>query len=125
MAETVLIGRERQIVEIPRLDWEHGLAGRKKNIEARIAFMTEDHHRVRNFVVKEIPSQGKPLPSEFIARQLKMPPVRVNSILAELEKNLTFLVRNEQGAVVWAYPVTVDKTPHHATLNTGEQFHAA
>ncbi len=125
MAEMVLIGRERQIVEIPRLDWEQGLAGRKKNIEARIAFMTEDHHRVRNFVVREIPNQGRPLPFEFIARQLKMPSARVNTILAELEKNLTFLVRNEQGAVVWAYPVTVDKTPHHATLNTGEQFYAA
>ena len=125
MREMVWIGQERQIVEIPRLEWERGLAGKKKDIEARIAFMTEDHHRVRNFVVMKIPDQGKPLSPEFINRQLNMPLAKVNSILGDLERNLTFLVRNEKGEVVWAYPVTVDQTPHQVTLNTGEQFYAA
>ncbi len=125
MEEKILIGKDRQIVEILRRDWEQGLAGAKRNIENRIAFMTADHHRVRNFVVREIPSRGEPLAPEFIARQLNMPLDRVNTILGELEKKLTFLVRDEQGAVVWAYPVTVAKTPHRATLDTGERFYAA
>ena len=30
-----------------------------------------------------------------------------------------------QGAVTWAYPVTVDQTPHHLTFNTGEKIYAA
>jgi hypothetical protein len=49
----------------------------------------------------------------------------VNTILDDLEKKLTFLFRNEEGAVAWAYPVTVDKTPHHLTFSTGEQLYAA
>jgi hypothetical protein len=38
---------------------------------------------------------------------------------------MTFLFRNEQGAVAWAYPVTVDRTPHYVTFSTGEQVYAA
>jgi hypothetical protein len=49
----------------------------------------------------------------------------VNAILDELEKHMTFLFRDEQGAVAWAYPVTVDRTPHHVTFDTGEQVYAA
>lgn len=87
--------------------------------------MTADHHRVRNFVVREIPSKGEPLAPAFIARELNMPLAQINAILGELEKKLTFLVRNEQGEVVWAYPVTAAKTPHRATLDTGEKFYSA
>jgi hypothetical protein len=42
-----------------------------------------------------------------------------------LEQHLTFLFRNKQGSVVWAYPVTVDPTPHRVTFNTDEQINAA
>ena len=45
--------------------------------------------------------------------------------LAELERRLFFLVRNEEGAVSWAFPVTVDKTPHRLTFSTGERLHGA
>jgi hypothetical protein len=62
---------------------------------------------------------------EFISQKLKLPLARINAILEELERNLFFLVRNEQGAVSWAYPVTVDHTPHHLTFTTGEQLYAA
>jgi hypothetical protein len=48
----------------------------------------------------------------------------VNALLDELEKKLV-LFRNEQGAVVWAYPATADRTPHHVTFSTGEQGYAA
>ena len=79
----------------------------------------------RNFVVRELPNAGEPLSPEFIAQELDLPVSRVNLILEELEKHLTFLFRNKQGAVTWAYPVTVDRTPHHVTFNTGEQIYAA
>jgi hypothetical protein len=38
---------------------------------------------------------------------------------------MTFLFRNEQGSVTWAYPVTVDQTPHRVTFSSGEQVYAA
>jgi hypothetical protein len=49
----------------------------------------------------------------------------VKSILEELERKLFFLVRNEQGAVAWAYPVTVEITPHRLDFNTGERIYGA
>jgi hypothetical protein len=87
--------------------------------------MAEDHHQVRNFVVRELPHAGKPLSPESIGQKLNLSISRVNVILDELEKHLTFLFRNEQGAVAWAYPVTVEKTPHRVTFSSGEQGYAA
>jgi hypothetical protein len=62
---------------------------------------------------------------EFISQSLKLPVERIIAILNELEKNLFFLLRNNQGAVTWAYPVTVEKTPHELTFSTGERLHGA
>jgi hypothetical protein len=50
---------------------------------------------------------------------------KVVHILNDLEKHMNFLFRNRQGEVTWAYPVTVEKTPHHLTFSTGEQIYAA
>jgi hypothetical protein len=87
--------------------------------------MTSDHHRVRNLVVRELPRVAAPLTPDWIASQVNLPIDRVIAILDDLEKHLTFLFRNAEGAVVWAYPVTVEKTPHHVTLSTGEHIYAA
>ena len=125
MEENVLIGRGREIISTPRKQWEEGLAGRVPLVKARLGFLSEAHHRVRNFAVKELPYAGKPLSPEFISQRLNLPVGRVNSILEELERNLTFLFRNPQGAVVWAFPVTADPTPHRIKFHTGEQINAA
>jgi hypothetical protein len=42
-----------------------------------------------------------------------------------LEKRMTYLFRNKDREVIWAYPVTVVKTPHKITFNTGEKLYAA
>jgi hypothetical protein len=88
-------------------------------------FMTDDHHRIRDFVVMELPRVGQPLSLEFIAQALDIPLARVTDILGDLERHMTFLFCNEQGAVVWAYPVTAQATPHHVTFSSGEQIYAA
>jgi hypothetical protein len=87
--------------------------------------MSTEHHLVRNFVVHELPVAGKPLTVEFIAGRLNLPLTLVQDILDELEKNLTFIFRNNQGDVLWAYPVTVAPTPHQITFDTGEQLYSA
>jgi hypothetical protein len=69
--------------------------------------MSAEHHRVRNYAVKELPRVGKPLAPEFIAQALNLPLTQVTAILDELQQHMAFLFRNEQGAVVWAYPVIV------------------
>jgi hypothetical protein len=34
-------------------------------------------------------------------------------------------VRDEQGAVIWAYPITVAQTPHALTFSSSEHLYAA
>ncbi len=87
--------------------------------------MSEDHHRVRNFVVAELPRAGTALPPAVIAARLDLPLEQVAHILDDLEKHLVFLFRNPQGEVAWAYPVTVDPTPHRVTFSSGEKIYAA
>ena len=123
MNKRLLLGLGRTMLPIPRPIWQRDVDQRGRGHAP--GFMTEEHHRVRDFAVLELPRAGVPLPPELIAERLNLAVDRVNVILDELEKNLTFVVRNEQGAVTWAYPVTVDRTPHRVTFSTGEQVYAA
>ena len=120
MKDSLLLGIGHHMLPIPRAVWQRQLGG-----DAQLQFMSEDHHRVRNLVVTELPRAGKPLSPEFIGQQLALPLAQVIDILDELEQHMTFLFRNERGAVAWAYPVTVEPTPHHVAFSTGEQAYAA
>ena len=61
-----------------------------------LSFMTEEHHLIRYFVVRELPHIGKPIPPELISDELKMPLSMTINILDDLERNLFFLVRNDK-----------------------------
>jgi len=80
---------------------------------------------VHHTAVRELARTGAPLSPDKIADSAAVPVARVSSILEELERRLTFLVRNDRGEVTWAFPVTVDVTPHHVTFRTGERLDAA
>jgi hypothetical protein len=125
LSETILRGQGRQISEIPRALWEAHLAQIPQHSGERLSFMSEQHHRVRYFAVRELPRAGQPLSPQYIAQGLSLPTEQVNTILDDLEKHLTFLVRNEAGAVAWAYPVTVEQTPHALTFSSGERLYGA
>ena len=125
MNRKLLLGLSRWTLPVPRLIWQWQVARNARNMDAGLGFMSAEHHLIRDFVVKEICRVGQPLPPELIAQALNLPIDRVIALLDDLEKHMTFLFRNDQGAVVWAYPVTADKTPHHMTLSTGEQVYAA
>lgn len=125
MEEQILLGRDQKILEIPRAAWEQHLAQIPQHSRSRLNFMTESHQQIRNFVVKEMVNRQMPIEPEFISENLNMPLGRVESILEELESKLFFLVRNEQGAVAWAYPVTVETTPHKLIFASGEHLYGA
>jgi hypothetical protein len=119
--DRILLGMSRSMLPVPRVIWKNQVRGDRKALD----FMTDDHHRIRDFVVMELPRVGQPLSPEFIAQALDIPLARVAGVLGELERRMTFLFRNDQGAVVWAYPVTAQATPHHLTFSTGERIYAA
>jgi hypothetical protein len=125
MNNNLLLGLFRCVLPVPRALWQMQVSRNTRHLDGGLAFMSAEHHLIRNFVVRELPRLGKPLSPDSIAQNLNLPISQVETILDDLEKHMTFLFRNEQGAVTWAYPVTVDRTPHHLTLNTGEQVYAA
>jgi hypothetical protein len=125
MEESVLSVAEKRFAEIPTELWQQHVQRTAKEIPKVLGFMTENHHRVRYFVVRELPRIGGPIPPEVIAKELNLSFSKTTEILDELEKNLFFLVRNEKGGVLWAFPVTADSTPHRLTFSTGENINAA
>jgi hypothetical protein len=125
MNNSILKGFWKYMAPAPSFIWRRMVAKRVKKARAKLDFMTEDHHKVRNFVIEELPKAGVPLSPETIAGGVGLNRTRVVEILEELEKGMVFLFRNDRGEVAWAYPVTVDRTPHRLQYSTGEQGYAA
>jgi hypothetical protein len=122
MNNTLLLGVWRIMISLPPALWRSTLA---KETQSDLAFMTPEHHLVRDFVVREMPRFNRPISPESIANAVQLPIEQVGSILDELEHAMTFLFRDPTGAVTWAYPVTVDQTPHQLTFSSGEKLYAA
>ena len=124
MSDTVLIGRGDTISRIPQADWEQQLRSAPEGIGQRLAFMSVEHHLVRNFVVQELPRLGRPVSLNAISHALGISPTRISAIVDDLERNLFFLVC-AGGDVSWAFPVTVEDTGHRLVFSTGERIDAA
>jgi len=125
MTGKLWIGRGRHILRVPAFLWKRRVAASAEHARTGLAFMSEEHHRVREFAVRELPRTGHPMAPDFIAGRLDLPADRISAILDDLEKNMTFVCRDENGAVEWAYPVTARKTPHEVTFSTGERLYSA
>ncbi len=125
MSNNLLLGVRHWMVPMPSVFWHRRVSRGARRLRASLDFMSPEHHLVRDFAVRELPRLGEPMSPEFIAQNLNLPPARVRAILEDLERHMTFLFRNEHGAVTWAYPVTVEPTPHRVGLSTGEQVYAA
>jgi hypothetical protein len=87
MEEKVLLGRGQEILEIPLATWKQELVHVSQHIQTRLSFMTNAHHQVRYFVVKEMVNAQKPIKPEFISENMNMPLELVRPILEELERN--------------------------------------
>ncbi len=125
MRNKLMSGIWRYIIGVPPFLWEKQIEKAAGKAKIATEFMTPEHRLVHHFVVREMPRLGGPIPLQVIAKELALTSERVLEILQELGKRLTFLVMNTNTEVIWAYPVTVEKTPHSITFNTGEQLYAA
>jgi hypothetical protein len=125
MKNNVLLGIWRYLLPVPEGIWQRQAQQSALHNQQELGFLSADHQHVRSYAVRELSRLGQPLPPERIARDLGLPIEKVNSILDDLESRLSFLYRNGTESVVWAYPVTVDQTPHRATMSSGESINAA
>lgn len=125
MSGHLLIGVGREIHSAPDGAFLKGLKGLPARMASRLAFMSRNHHMVRDFAVRELPRQDRPLSPMQIAQVTGLSQETVSAILTELERNLFFLVRDPEGGVSWAFPVTTSETPHRLTFSSGEKIFGA
>jgi hypothetical protein len=122
--ERILLGVGRRMVPVP--EWLfRTMVRRDAGKLARRPALEADQRRVQHFAVREIPRRRAAIAPEVFAAELDLPLKEVNLILDELERRMTFLCRRGGEEVVWAYPVTAEKTPHQVEMDGGEAFSAA
>ncbi len=125
MANQLMSGFWRLMLSVPPFLWEAQITQARRKIQAGMGFMSPAHRRVHHYAVRELPRWGRPLPPGAVAAGVDLPENTVRRLLDDLEAHMTFLFRNPAGEVTWAYPVTVEPTPHALAFSTGEQLHAA
>ena len=121
----LMLGLWRYVINAPAFLWHKQIQAGRKKFDREFSALTNEYQQVHHFTVKTLPENGEPLSKETISNSLDMPVENVVTALDYLEKRMTFLYRNDSGAVTWAYPVTVEKTPHRIVFDTGEQLYAA
>jgi hypothetical protein len=125
MDPDVRIIQHGSLTSLPTVDWKRLVLAAIERGRKRLDFMSDEHHAIRRSAVTELVRAGRPIAPETFSRQLGISTSRTDEILDDLERNLFFLVRNEEGAVSWAFPVTTDRTPHKLTFSTGERLYGA
>ncbi len=125
MEDKILMGLGSLIQAASSAQWEQSLSAVPLHSQVRLNFMTEIHHRTRYFVVSELVKSQHPISPKWISKALDIPNQQVENILGDLEQNLFFLVRNEEGCVTWAFPFTVQPTAHSLTFSSGERLYGA
>src|SRR5260370_34945712 len=85
MNDSILIGRQDKTIAIPADAWRQHLAQAQQHGSTGVSFMTDDHHRVRDFVVSELPrNDGKPPTAEAIAPGLLLASSREVAMLDDV-----------------------------------------
>ena len=125
MSGQIIVGKGREIRSVPDDEFVNAVNHLPERMAERLSFMSRDHHTVRDFVVREMPRQRRPVSPRQIAIITGLDLHRLSTILSELEERLFFLVRNSQGDVNWAFPVTTDPTAHRLSFSTGENIFGA
>lgn len=125
MANKLMLGFWRFLLNVPPNLWQKQIYRARKRVRRENSFMTKEHRLIHHTVVRELPETSMPLGPDYLAKATGVKENRVREILDELEKRMTFIWRNPEGSVVWAYPVTVEKTPHRVTFSSGQEAYAA
>jgi hypothetical protein len=125
MSDALLVKLGRFGVRLPRPLWRWIIAREAQRSARGIAWMTPEHHRVRDFAVTEIARTGEPLTPGRIAAASGLADDHAATIVDELERGKIFLFRSDGVNVDWAYPFTTTPTPHRVTLGAGEPRYAA
>ncbi len=96
-----------------------------KEARKKVSRFSDLKRQIHHWVVKEIPGRKTPVLLPEIAEHFDQDITTIESIVQELEDEKTFLFRNRSEGINWAYPVTLDSTPHTVTFSSGETVNSA
>ena len=122
---TVILGLGYRMLPIPWFIFKRLLQRASKKTRRILGNLDEEHRRVHHFIVRTLPDLGRPMPPDYIADHLGLDKNRVIRILDELERRLIYVFRSGGQDVVWAYPITVEPTPHRVQYSSGQAIWAA
>jgi hypothetical protein len=88
MNSDILIGVGRGMRSMPDTAFVKSVKSLPARMKARLAFMSRHHHVVRDFVVRELPRQDRPIRPIRIAQTTGLNLQTVSAVLTELERNL-------------------------------------
>ena len=125
MSEWLMAGVSRHILRLPPAIGKKRVSQLADRARAEVGVVSTQHRAVHHFVVREMPRVGRPMPPQTISEGLDLPLPTVIQVLTDLEARKIFLFRDEEGSVVWAYPVTAEQTPHRIRFRSGETLYAA
>ncbi len=125
MSDWLMAGVWRHILRLPPVLGKRSVGELSERAREVVGHLSDDHRAVHLFVASELPRLGGPVPPKTIAEGLDLSLATVRVILDELEARKGFLFRNEEGAVVWVYPMTTEVTPHRVRFRSGETLYAA
>lgn len=125
MRSWLKVGVVRHMLRLPPMIGTKRLAELAERARVEVGALSAEHRSVHHFVVRELPRADGPLPPEVVAEHLDLSLERVIQIFDDWEAKKAILFRDDQGAVVWAYPVTAAETPHRLRFRSGERLYAA
>lgn len=123
--ESVRLGRGAAVELLRESEWWSALQGHLPSAGRRFDALSPLERAVRRAAVILVASTGRPVPPLAIAGEVGAPLAEVVAALAELERRLFFLVRDDAGEVSWAFPFSAVATPHRLLFPSGERRHGA
>lgn len=123
--EWMNVGVWRLMLRLPEAIGRRRVAAVAAKAAAIMAEFTDEHRGLHRFVVAELPRAGEALTIERLAEERSLPPATVKQLLDDLGEKKALIARDDNGAVVWAFPMTVTETPHGLSFKSGERLYAA
>ena len=123
----VLLGFKRHMLPVPWGIFRRAVPREAAKTRRALGGVNLDQaqRQVHHFVVRDLPRLGRAMSPEHVADQLGMKLAQVVAIFDELERRMIYLFRPNGREVEWAYPVTVEETPHRLAFSSGERLYAA
>ena len=119
------MGYQGIMLPIPPVLSEKGAQKGEKGARANADSLTDLERRVHHFIVLKMAKARKPITSDMITNEMKIPLDQVCSIIDKLENLKTFIYRSDGKRIDWAYPLSLYNTGFMMTSSSGETFFAA